>query len=278
MSYLNFGYIPEKSFINNLIRFFTGFPNLYKRLQANDIMKALGVKPDQTILDFGCGRGYITYEIAKKAKKTIGIDISPILTSQYIPADMMDKLEFIVCQGENLPFNDNSFDTVLASEILPMIDNHDLFMNEISRVLKTNGKLVIVNGAGHPAIEEAYLDNNKTLSKLKSKYPSRFPSDYNNYCKILQESFGTAKKSFLTDKMIEYTCLNNHFVNAKLYYSPGYIAGSYISWYQFKSYLKTGNTLPNYGFLILFYILSVISLFDKNKYRGGVICVASNKK
>ena len=78
VKYHNFGYIPTGS-IRDIRGKLFGHINLLKRLQAKDIMKALNIEPGDLLLDFGCGSGYMTVEMAKLGKKTYGIDIAMTL-------------------------------------------------------------------------------------------------------------------------------------------------------------------------------------------------------
>lgn len=72
----NLGYIPRGNFSHRLTRWLFGEHNLYKRLQAKDIMDSVKLAPDENILDFGCGNGYLTVEMAKVCKFAKRIDIN----------------------------------------------------------------------------------------------------------------------------------------------------------------------------------------------------------
>ena len=72
INYRNFGYLPEGSFFKDLFGKAFGYRNLFKRLQARDIIERLAIQPDETVLDFGCGNGHFTVEMAKQAKKAYG--------------------------------------------------------------------------------------------------------------------------------------------------------------------------------------------------------------
>ena len=52
------------------------------------------------------------------------------------------EIEIISAEGESIPFPDSSFDTVITSLTLCMVNNVDQVMNEILRVLKPGGKLI----------------------------------------------------------------------------------------------------------------------------------------
>ena len=52
------------------------------------------------------------------------------------------EIEIISAEGESIPFPDSSFDTVITSLTLCMVNNVDQVMNEILRVLKPGGKFI----------------------------------------------------------------------------------------------------------------------------------------
>ena len=49
----------------------------------------------------------------------------------------------VIANGEEIPAKDNSFDWVLCVEVLEFVQNPDRFIFEISRVLKSKGKLLL---------------------------------------------------------------------------------------------------------------------------------------
>jgi len=277
VSYLNFGYIPTGNLFTDLSGKLFGTPNLVKRLQARDIMNTLDLKSHNTVLDFGCGVGYVTVEMAKIAEKAFGIDTNEYIGTIPIPIELSDRLQYIIASGENLPFEDSIFDVILASEVLPMISEPLHFLKEISRVLKPGGRLIIVNGSGHPSIKEAYKSKPWYFKLLNRLYNYRMPESYEKYCQILQKSFDTAQKSFFQEEDISLLLNQVGFLVESFDYSPGYVAGSYFSWSQFILYLRTGKTLSQHSFVLKYYLLSFIRLFERKKHKGGIICKATKQ-
>jgi ubiquinone/menaquinone biosynthesis C-methylase UbiE len=273
--YLSFGFIPSGSFRSDLMGRLFGAPNLLKRLQARDVMTALDIRPGEQVLDFGCGSGHFTVEMAKLAGKAWGIDINPYIGSISIPPALRGRLEFIVVEGQRLPFPDAHFDRVLASEILPMAPDPLVFLAEIRRVLKPGGRLVVVNGAGHPAIREAYRSSSHLLRLLKRLYPERMPPSYEEYCRILQASFGTAQRGFLERADVCGLLERSGFKVTEVTGSPGYLAGTYFSWSQFLLYLRTGRTLSQRNFTFNYFLFSLIRLLETRKHEGGLLCIAA---
>lgn len=82
-------------------------------------------------LDLGCGDGKVLKILVKKLPnlRFVGID------RKKIKADF----EFVRAKGENLPFANRYFDAVTSFEVLEHVDNLDVVLKEIKRVLKPNG-------------------------------------------------------------------------------------------------------------------------------------------
>jgi len=88
------------------------------------------------MLDAGCGLKTHKAFFSDNVKRYIGLDYSP--TSGYLgnKADIYGDIK-------RLPFMDNSFDTILCSEVLEHIDRTDVAMGEFHRVLKIAGIIII---------------------------------------------------------------------------------------------------------------------------------------
>ena len=107
-------------------------------------------KKPQAILDIATGTGDLPIMMADKieAKKIIGLDISEGMLEvgkQKIKAQNLDKrIEMIVGDSENLPFEDETFDVVTVSFGVRNFENLEKGLSEIKRVLKKGGKLIVL--------------------------------------------------------------------------------------------------------------------------------------
>jgi SAM-dependent methyltransferase len=87
----------------------------------------------QTILDVGCARGDYVNFLNKRGHQTFGVDLLTQPEWQHIrPAN------FIQGDALSLPFSNQSFDTLLAFEILEHIPKPDLALQEFFRVIREN--------------------------------------------------------------------------------------------------------------------------------------------
>ena len=102
------------------------------------------------ILDIATGTGDLPIMMAKatKAEKIIGLDISEgmleIGKKKITKKNLDNKIEMIVGDSENLPFEDNSFDIVTVSFGVRNFENLEKGLSEIRRILKEGGKLIVL--------------------------------------------------------------------------------------------------------------------------------------
>ncbi|MBI3955951.1 methyltransferase domain-containing protein [Candidatus Gottesmanbacteria bacterium] len=110
--------------------------------------KFLGLKPPKRILDVATGTGAQAYELSKQGHTVIGIDLSPEMLQQA-KKKLSSKLTLSFQQADatDLPFKDNEFDVTSISlglhDMPPEVDI--IVLEEIKRVTKKNGKILIVD-------------------------------------------------------------------------------------------------------------------------------------
>lgn len=87
------------------------------------------------LLDAGCGKMPYRNHILSNSEVTeyVGLDIESAL--EY---DTTVKPDFF-WDGVKMPFQDNSFETVMATEVLEHVPSVELYLKEVIRVLKPNG-------------------------------------------------------------------------------------------------------------------------------------------
>ncbi len=107
---------------------------------------------ESSVLDAGCGTGLVTlgfYDAGFKPGRTVALDLSGgslKLAMEQFAKDKKTKTKNIVpVQGNvlHLPFEDESFDLVFSCGVLEYVPLDD-GLREMSRVLKSNGRLVFI--------------------------------------------------------------------------------------------------------------------------------------
>ena len=155
--------IREKNFHNELQSQKKGrFENIFYKAIYNineDFFNYLeNNAKDSEILDYGCGIGSSVEKVIKfKPKKIVGIDISEISINKA--KDKIKKLEthadFSVDNCEKTKFANNSFDIVYGSGILHHLEINKC-LDEIHRILKSNGSLIFIEPLGNNPIINFY--------------------------------------------------------------------------------------------------------------------------
>jgi ubiquinone/menaquinone biosynthesis C-methylase UbiE len=107
-------------------------------------------------LDVGCGAGYSLMKASEDLDcKAVGIDPDPGAhgVGRFVK-ELVNQIEIKQGFAENLPFADNSFDVVYSSHVLEHVNDEVKALDEMKRVLKKDGVLVI----GMPTSNMAFLN------------------------------------------------------------------------------------------------------------------------
>jgi ubiquinone/menaquinone biosynthesis C-methylase UbiE len=115
------------------------------------VFEFLGDLTGKTVLDAACGNGYLSRRLAKSATKVVGVDLTEELIEFAKQKDNPKNLEFFVGTLERLQFQNQTFDAILCNMALMDIERLDVVIGELSRVLKTGGRMVI--SLIHPCFE-----------------------------------------------------------------------------------------------------------------------------
>ncbi|MCO7127572.1 class I SAM-dependent methyltransferase [Sporolactobacillus shoreicorticis] len=141
-----------------------------------------------TILDVGVGNGLTTKYISDSASSSLvtGIDISETAITAARKKNTADNLSFFVTDVEDLPFPNHNFDLITAFQTHFHWNSYVRGLEEIYRVLKYNGQVIIA------------------CEKVKLNY---FMSGDKNgeYTKRIAKNIG-------------FTKLNTHYYQGWLYY------------------------------------------------------------
>jgi len=96
-----------------------------------------------SILDVGCGNGWVAKEFLPKGKQVYSLDISVTNPDKAKKLYPFEKHFGVAADSFHLPFSDNTFDCVNASEIIEHVYDPVEFVKELFRVVKKGGSLVI---------------------------------------------------------------------------------------------------------------------------------------
>jgi SAM-dependent methyltransferase len=111
------------------------------------------------VLEYGCGTGWITTQLAEKGATVSAFDISPEAVAQTRAAlasrGLLHKCEIEVMPGERLAYADNSFDLAVGFAILHHLDV-PLALSQLRRVLKPGGRAFFAEPLASNPLIRAY--------------------------------------------------------------------------------------------------------------------------
>ncbi|HBX23366.1 MAG TPA: class I SAM-dependent methyltransferase [Desulfotomaculum sp.] len=115
------------------------------RIEKEVIYSYLEPWAGMKVLDVGCGTGHYTLDLAAQGLDVTGVDISrPMLEQARAKAQHAGlDIQFLEADAFQLPFNDQSFDAVIAVTVLEFAPDLSTALRETLRVLKTGGRLVV---------------------------------------------------------------------------------------------------------------------------------------
>ena len=142
-----------------------GIDVLWRKRVVNLIQK----EQPKSILDIATGTGDLVLELAKiNTDKIIGLDISPgmleIGKQKVKNKKLEDRIDMQLGDSEALPFDKETFDGVTIAFGVRNFENLELGLQEIFRVLKPNGALVVL---------ETAVPQNRLLRSLYTLYTQK---------------------------------------------------------------------------------------------------------
>ena len=118
------------------------------------------IPPKSKFLDVGCGAGYSMKKACGELEcECYGIDPMPGGHGVGRYSELDCSLRILQGVSEKIPFGDKSFDVVYSSHVLEHVDDEHKSLQEMKRVLKDDGVLII----GMPTAFMAHVNN---LSQL----------------------------------------------------------------------------------------------------------------
>ena len=157
-------------------------------MEGEIFLRDIGIKENQSILDFGCGNGNYTIPAAKvvgergrvyavdKNKESLG---KLMQRSEKIGLKNIERID--VSERIKVPLQEESVDVVLLYDVIHLVDNRRKLLTEMHQVLKTNA-LISVYPKHHQE------DMNMELDDVKEEIESAGFSFERMLCKTLMHN------------------------------------------------------------------------------------------
>lgn len=139
-----------------------------------NLLRFLDLKSGEQVYDIACGQGYFANVFAHAGANVVASDISKKLI-ETAKKDLKEKVSFYITAAHRAQFlKDNSVDTIVIVLAIQNIENVNDVLIECNRVLKNNGRIVLV--LNHPAFRvpqgSDWYFQDGIQSRIVSKYLS----------------------------------------------------------------------------------------------------------
>jgi ubiquinone/menaquinone biosynthesis C-methylase UbiE len=156
------------------------------------------IPENSKILELGCGNGLLWQRNIQKVKEDWDITLSDLSEGMLQSAKQtisMEKIKYELINIMDIPYEDDSFDVIIARHMLYHVPDLDRALSEVKRVLKPNGKFYVsTNGKEH--MQELVLlmrDYDKNIEFNPTKWAEKFGL----------ENGGEILKKYFNDVIVE---------------------------------------------------------------------------
>ncbi|MBV1906434.1 MAG: methyltransferase domain-containing protein [Pseudomonadales bacterium] len=121
------------------------------RPEQEVLLAPLDLSNGMTVVDFGCGPGFLAMEMARKVAETgkvYGLDLNARFVSEAndkAKSDGLKQMEFICLKSESIPLETDSIDRLFCKNVLEYVPDALSTLQEHHRILKTGGKIQILD-------------------------------------------------------------------------------------------------------------------------------------
>lgn len=124
-------------------------------ITPENLIRRFDVKPQDHILEIGCGPGYFSPAAARSAPagRLVILDTQEAMVAmamQRLERAGAENVSAVVADAAHSPFADSSFDIVFLVTVLGEVSDPPAAMREIARILRPGGRVFITEALGDP--------------------------------------------------------------------------------------------------------------------------------
>lgn len=102
------------------------------------LMEAAGIRPGNRVLEIGSGPGHVADMLVQTGASVAGVDFSSTMVE--VAQKRYPEITFEQADAEQLPFEADSFDAVVANFVVHHLARPETVFREVHRVLKAGGR------------------------------------------------------------------------------------------------------------------------------------------
>ena len=174
-------------------------PNTFLDQDVDNIIKLSGM--GKRVLECGCGGGYFFKRLKKKkrAVEYYGIDASEEQIKCAKERNPKYQDQFQIASWDNLPFEDNYFDTILFLETIGYAEDVDQMIKECYRVLKPGGTLFSKHpGSAMPGVVSEFDLTVDFERVMEISQESKIKADVERYTQYMVDSTSESNYDLMT--------------------------------------------------------------------------------
>ena len=118
----------------------SGFGKSVDKIEKRIITDLIKDIPREHMLELGCGTGHWSEYFVNQGFEVTGVDSSDIMLELARLKSL--KVEFIKGDAQNLPYENEAFSIVSTITMLEFVDDQNMVLQEIYRVLRPGGWLI----------------------------------------------------------------------------------------------------------------------------------------
>lgn len=123
-------------------------PLRLEELKPMETLRKVGLQENHILCDIGAGSGIFTIPAAKLTRNKVYAletnDEMLSIISDKVKMAGLANIELVKVNGEHFDLTDHSIDIVLMVTVLHEIANTKVFLQEVKRIAKDNGKIVVI--------------------------------------------------------------------------------------------------------------------------------------
>jgi ubiquinone/menaquinone biosynthesis C-methylase UbiE len=126
--------------------------------KIEDALSSTELKPNETVLDLGCGTGFLFQHIDESIRLFVGLDISSkALREAKKRTEKLSNIALVRADADNTPFPDRTFDRVFAITLLQNMPDPLKTISEMKRVGKPHA-IFAVTGLKKKFTTESFVN------------------------------------------------------------------------------------------------------------------------